>query len=394
MGFNPFKAIGKVFKKIGKGIKSAFAKFGKFMNKIGIVGQIAMGFILPGIGQALSNAFGSIVGQTAAQATASAAAAQATATAGAAATTAVGTGTATAAQAATIEAGKAASAELAKGLANKTLTKSVVEGVTTYASKATGMIGSTNAVVSGAGTLIRGAANFAGQASNVYSNITQGITDFLGNVGKKFVNAFGADFKQVPIFGEGGRFEKLSNLTQDPSKFGKVLEKAVEEVVTINPKIDDTTQALIDQTTTNTIDASFDAVDPTSTIKTSTKNSLLADNTEQGFVREAYDKFRADLPENLAKAPVKLGMNTAAGLLDKQLGLMPDSVYRGGNTVVLGPLDAASTGMGQNNMQGVPTASDFLEGGSWGYNATQAQFNAYNYDLEGLGGGYNTTIRA
>ena len=46
------------------------------MDKIGIVGQIAMGFILPGIGQALSNAFGSIVGQTAAQATASAAAPQ------------------------------------------------------------------------------------------------------------------------------------------------------------------------------------------------------------------------------------------------------------------------------------------------------------------------------
>ena len=376
MGFNPFKAIGKVFKKIGKGIKSAFAKFGKFMNKIGIVGQIAMGFILPGIGQALSNAFSSVVGQTAAQATASATAAVTAGTEAAAAAAAAGT--TTAAQTAAIEAGKVATAKLG----------------TTGIAKATGMAANKFAIVRGAGTLIRGAANFAGQASNVYSNITQGITDFLGNVGKKFVNAFGADFKQVPIFGEGGRFEKLSNLTQDPSKFGKVLEKAVEEVVTINPKIDDTTQALIDQTTTNTIDASFDAVDATSTIKTSTENSLLANNTEQGFVREAYDKFRADLPENLAKAPVKLGMNTAAGLLDKQLGLMPDSVYRGGNTVVLGPLDAASTGMGQNNMQGVPTASDFLEGGSWGYNATQAQFNAYNYDLEGLGGGYNTTIRA
>tara|TARA_R110002096_G_scaffold132022_1_gene282103 strand:+ start:563 stop:1693 length:1131 start_codon:yes stop_codon:yes gene_type:complete len=376
MGFNPFKAIGKVFKKIGKGIKSAFGKFGKFMNKIGIVGQIAMGFILPGIGQALSNAFSSVVGQTAAQATASATAAVTAGTE--AATAAAAAGTTTAAQTAAIEAGKVATAKLG----------------TTGIAKATGMAANKFAIVRGAGTLIRGAANFAGQASNVYSNITQGITDFLGNVGKKFVNAFGADFKQVPIFGEGGRFEKLSNLTQDPSKFGKVLEKAVEEVVTINPKIDDTTQALIDQTTTNTIDASFDAVDATSTIKTSTENSLLANNTEQGFVREAYDKFRADLPENLAKAPVKLGMNTAAGLLDKQLGLMPDSVYRGGNTVVLGPLDAASTGMGQNNMQGVPTASDFLEGGSWGYNATQAQFNAYNYDLEGLGGGYNTTIRA
>ena len=43
----------KVWKKIGKGIKKAFMKIGKFMNKIGIVGQIALGLILPGIGSAL-----------------------------------------------------------------------------------------------------------------------------------------------------------------------------------------------------------------------------------------------------------------------------------------------------------------------------------------------------
>ena len=48
-----FKGVGKVFKKIGKGIKSAFKKFGKFMGKIGILGQIAMMFILPGIGNGL-----------------------------------------------------------------------------------------------------------------------------------------------------------------------------------------------------------------------------------------------------------------------------------------------------------------------------------------------------
>tara|TARA_B100000214_G_scaffold158911_1_gene114090 strand:+ start:3710 stop:4954 length:1245 start_codon:yes stop_codon:yes gene_type:complete len=48
-----FKGVGKVFKKIGKGIKSAFKKFGKFMGKIGILGQIAMMFILPSIGNSL-----------------------------------------------------------------------------------------------------------------------------------------------------------------------------------------------------------------------------------------------------------------------------------------------------------------------------------------------------
>jgi hypothetical protein len=53
------KTVGKVWKKIGKTVKSVFKKFGKFMNKIGIVGQIAMSFILPGIGNALMAGFGS-----------------------------------------------------------------------------------------------------------------------------------------------------------------------------------------------------------------------------------------------------------------------------------------------------------------------------------------------
>jgi len=56
-----FKGIKKGFKKIGKGVKSAFQKFGKFMGKIGILGQIAMMFILPGIGNALLNSFSGLL---------------------------------------------------------------------------------------------------------------------------------------------------------------------------------------------------------------------------------------------------------------------------------------------------------------------------------------------
>jgi hypothetical protein len=44
-----FKKVGKVFKGIGKTIKKGFQKFGKFMNKLGILGQIGMMFIMPGI---------------------------------------------------------------------------------------------------------------------------------------------------------------------------------------------------------------------------------------------------------------------------------------------------------------------------------------------------------
>ena len=64
MGF--FSKIGKgiksTFKKIGKGIKSAFKSIGKFMDKIGIVGQIGLSLLLPGIGTMLGQAFTSLTG--------------------------------------------------------------------------------------------------------------------------------------------------------------------------------------------------------------------------------------------------------------------------------------------------------------------------------------------
>ena len=64
MGFlsKVFKPIKKVFKKIGKGIKSAFKKFGKFMGKLGPLGTIAMGMILPGIGGMLGQAWSGMAG--------------------------------------------------------------------------------------------------------------------------------------------------------------------------------------------------------------------------------------------------------------------------------------------------------------------------------------------
>ena len=59
MGF--FSKIGrgfkKVFKKIGKGIKTGLKSVGKAVGKAGILGQIALMFILPGIGGALAKGF-------------------------------------------------------------------------------------------------------------------------------------------------------------------------------------------------------------------------------------------------------------------------------------------------------------------------------------------------
>ena len=52
MGFlsKVWKGVKKTVKKIGKGIKKGIQKVGKFMDKIGIVGQIGLSLIMPGIG--------------------------------------------------------------------------------------------------------------------------------------------------------------------------------------------------------------------------------------------------------------------------------------------------------------------------------------------------------
>jgi hypothetical protein len=62
MGFfkKLFKGVKKVFKKIGKGIKKVVGKIGKVVGKLGIVGQIGLMFILPGVGGLLAKGFGTL----------------------------------------------------------------------------------------------------------------------------------------------------------------------------------------------------------------------------------------------------------------------------------------------------------------------------------------------
>ena len=162
----------KTVKKIGKGIKKAFMKFGKFMGKIGIVGQIAMMFILPGIGAALfkgvTGAFGAIVGQTGAQAVA-------------AANTAIAAGTQTAAQAAlagTVSAGSAVGATAAQ----------VAAGTAAQTAAATGMLGSASAVVRGAGTVLQYAGKAASMPGKVFKSVTNAVTNTIGEFSKTALN--------------------------------------------------------------------------------------------------------------------------------------------------------------------------------------------------------------
>lgn len=142
MGFfsKVFKGVKKVFKKIGKGIKKVATKVGKFMDKIGVVGQIAMAFILPGIGSALASTIG-------------------------------GMGTWAAA-----------------AIANP----------------------ATSALVKGVAHVVNGAAKFAAGAGRVFSTVTSGVKNFVGEVGKTLLNkipGISVEGAATNIFGQGGALD-------------------------------------------------------------------------------------------------------------------------------------------------------------------------------------------
>ncbi len=152
------KSVGKVIKKIAKAtgidkavrwvggkIKKAFKSFGKFMGKIGVVGQIAMMFILPGIGGAL------------------------------------------------------------------------MKGLSAFSQAA---IGASNFIVQGVGHLAKFAHTAISTVGNVFSNVTKGVMDTLGNFGKTLGKKMGFDTGGAQnFFGSGDSAFSRSFTNKDVSRF-------------------------------------------------------------------------------------------------------------------------------------------------------------------------------
>ena len=228
MGF--FSKIGKgiksAFKSIGKGIKSAFKRFGKFMSKIGVLGQVALMFILPGVGNMIASAWSGIAGQTAAQVAAS--------TAGQAAATTAAAGGATTAAATTTGANVAAKVTetIAKGSVKNASAQAVAaKTLALGSSKATGLMAGGN-FAQGVGKLMQFTGKVVGTPGRVFSNITQGVTDTLGNFAKTASNnIFGTKFTTAAGNSLNGKFfgagdSAFGRSFGDTSKFANVLAKS------------------------------------------------------------------------------------------------------------------------------------------------------------------------
>ena len=356
MGFfsKVFKSVGKVFKKIGKGIKSAFKKFGKFMNKIGILGQVAMFFIMPYVGAALGGMWTGIAGQTAAQA-------------GATATAAVTAGTATAAQAATAATVAAGGSAAATGL----------------------MAGGT--VAQTVGKVMQFTANTVGKVGTVFNNITKGVTDTLGNFAKTASNnMFGTTFDAASnFFGAGdsafsrsfGGDSRFQNLTGSETLFETSKQKRIAET---EAKLNTSAgQKAIDKTVTegygndgmgfgsdyaNNIQKSIDMGD--SNLIASTDPTLVLDSAALEPISSVTDTVPFDpySQENFARGVLDDAgkmVGTAnpdavyqPSLMERlQTGIKeaPANIYKKAGEIADDPLGYATKGMEETFQSGVKT---------------------------------------
>lgn len=156
------KKVKKGFKSIGKGIKSAFKKFGKFMGKIGIIGQLALMFTP--VGAMMGNFFASI-------------------------------------------------GQAAGGVFSKIVGKAAVQGAA-----GSGLLGSSSAILRGAGTVLKAAGNFAKAGHSAFRTVTDGISSFVGEFSRTALKKIPGMEELMPslssasdtFFGENGAWDTVS----------------------------------------------------------------------------------------------------------------------------------------------------------------------------------------
>lgn len=258
MGFlsKIWKGVKKTVKKIGKGIKGAFKKFGKFMNKIGIVGQVAMMFVLPGIGAALGGAF--------------------TGAAGALATNTLG--------------------------------------------------GALGAVGQAAGKVMQFVGNAVSTAGNVYSNITKGVTETLGNFAKTATNKLAGKVGMENVFSDAA----ANFFGPGDSAFGRSFGKDV------------LTEAI--PTSGQFSRQSIDALESTKPQMSPIESVTPAPETGESLLSKAPKAIKSFATEKLEKGVDTMVQTTATGLGQRISGTEPEAPVQNNYVSSIPTFDTASQG--------------------------------------------------
>jgi hypothetical protein len=192
LGKKIWKGIKKVGSKIGRGFKKAFKGVGKAFGKLGPLGTIAMMFILPGLGAAIWNGLGSMLGTaggTAVQAGAAEAAAVEASLGAEAAKTAAGKVATTAAKKAATETAKQAAMDSAKkialeqGLGGEAASIAAQRAGEAAMTQSSGMLASSNAFIKGFGKTMKFTYDGIGKVGTIAGNVTDAITGTFSKIG-------------------------------------------------------------------------------------------------------------------------------------------------------------------------------------------------------------------
>lgn len=392
MGFfsKIFKGVKKVFKKIGKGIKSAFAKVGKFMGKLGIIGQIGLGLLLPGIGGMLGKWAVTAMGSSSAIVSAAGHFVNAAVQIG----TKVGSVFKTVTQGVTNVIGETVGAALNKvGL----------DGVVLDVTKSLGINAGQGINISqkGFGSIMKVASNsmveVAKAGGNLFSMDTLTGMNKYGAQALAKANAIGPNLTDEPIMSRieipeapapqmsaldagdtTGLIAPTDNIiTQDISSataLGQTLPPAGSAIVT--PEMSQPFEIIKGE---GIADSAYQAADSSVGV-----DSLLAQPDEKGFFEKIYDKGVAEVGE-FTSDPFKgssekfRGAITSKGL--QTLGLEPVPEFtqnRFSSTVVLPDMDSTAIrtgrGMAFNPME-YASNENYFALNPYGYSAQQNNLN-------------------
>ena len=392
MGFfsKIFKGVKKVFKKIGKGIKSAFAKVGKFMGKLGIIGQIGLGLLLPGIGGMLGKWAVTAMGSSSAIVSAAGHFVNAAVQIG----TKVGSVFKTVTQGVTNVIGETVGAALNKvGL----------DGVVLDVTKSLGINAGQGINISqkGFGSIMKVASNsmveVAKAGGNLFSMDTLTGMNKYGAQALAKANAIGPNLTDEPIMSRieipeapapqmsaldagdtTGLIAPTDNIiTQDISSataLGQTLPPVGSAIVT--PEMSQPFEIIKGE---GIADSAYQAADSSVGV-----DSLLAQPDEKGFFEKVYDKGVAEVGE-FTSDPFKgssekfRGAITSKGL--QTLGLEPVPEFtqnRFSSTVVLPDMDSTAIrtgrGMAFNPME-YASNENYFALNPYGYSAQQNNLN-------------------
>ena len=303
-----FKKLGKklrgFFKRIGKGIKKGFKKFGKFMGKIGILGQIAMMFILPGIGSLMLKGLGAMTGLTA--------------TAGSAAAAAGGLGTASgfvtaaAGSSSAIAKGVAWTLRTAQRFANSPLLKpfkTVTDAVSSFVDNTTKFVG--NKV--GLGNIKPGSdfANYFKDAPAEFFG--RGENSVLGRVGKSVtdnIKMFTDDLTAGNIFMSGDKELSLTKAYDtglaEKAKTDSFFNNQGQAKVIYGDLPDDLKYSMVDAT---------EGVSDTYTLQDQTRETALAAQRNENLNRNVnvQEEVLAGLDDTVTPPPKVEGFFSRMG---------------------------------------------------------------------------------